>query len=187
MVLSGGDLIATNTTDSQSGAVCGNARSSRSFSSGKPYVEFTGTDPYGEELEDLSFGFCDGTFDATRSVSPWDSWSVNVFFGQNSNGTGTDPNNASYTLLMPNGSTCGLAIDIPAGKAWMCDSEGTYGTGDPAAGTGPMFTFTPGTPVYFFCASFGRDAGHPAPITLNAGASAFVHGAPSGFTAANSL
>jgi hypothetical protein len=69
------------------------------------------------------------------------------------------------------------AVDFDAGKAWFGDASAW--DGDPAAGTDPTWTFTPGTTLYAGFTLY--TAGDK--ITANFGGSAFNDAAPSGFSA----
>lgn len=53
---------------------------------------------------------------------------------------------ATYPLTYGNGTLIDVYVDIDNGRAWWA-VNGTVVAGDPAAGTGAMFTFTPGTPI----------------------------------------
>ncbi len=81
------------------------------------------------------------------------------------------------------------AWDITAGKAWVrvhVNSTGIthpwVGGGDPATGTSPTWTFTPGTIFYAALAMYaGYHNNHS--MTMNFGATAFVGTVPAGFPA----
>jgi hypothetical protein len=69
------------------------------------------------------------------------------------------------------------AVDFDAGAAWFGDQSGW--DGDPAAGTDPTWTFTPGTTLYAgFTLYLAGDQ-----ITVNFGGSPFNNAAPAGFDA----
>ena len=53
---------------------------------------------------------------------------------------------ATYTLTYGNGTLIDVYVDIDNGRVWWA-VNGTIVAGDPAAGTGAMFTFTPGAPI----------------------------------------
>ena len=74
------------------------------------------------------------------------------------------------------GSVVSLAIDFGAGYIWL-GLNGVF-TGNPAAGTGPNYSFTPGTTL--FLAASGATAG--ASTTLRSAGTQFSGTVPAGFT-----
>lgn len=112
------------------------------------------------------------------------SASTGNYPGSNSSGWGVQDNGA-----LTNGGIVGsagiswaandyvqIALDVAAGKLWF-GKNGTW-VGDPAAGTGSSFTGVSGTLFPLVGSATGSSA---AGGTCNFGATAFVHGAPSGF------
>lgn len=87
----------------------------------------------------------------------------------------------SSGLTYSNGTLIDVYVDIDNGRAWWA-RNGTVISGDPAAGTGAMFTFTPGTPVRV-CADPTGETGRlrirtdPAQFS-GAGIAGFVDGWP---------
>ena len=76
----------------------------------------------------------------------------------------------------------GVAFDVDSGKCWF-RKNGTWLTGDPAAGTTPTFTFTAGTeivPYYAFDNISGTKVWH-----TNFGQSEYYYSAPTGFKSMN--
>jgi hypothetical protein len=85
---------------------------------------------------------------------------------------------ASYTTA----DILGGAYNGSTGKGWF-SKNGVYASGDPDAGTGEHFTFTPGTVLF---AAFTLFDFSPADqVTVNFGATAFNTAPPSGFSAWN--
>ena len=76
------------------------------------------------------------------------------------------------------GDTVGLAVDFDAGKIWVRGPDGTWqGTNaDPGNGTGPSFTFAPGTELFPAVAVGNKDR-----LTVNFGATPFKTMHPTGF------
>lgn len=86
----------------------------------------------------------------------------------------------SQTAATPNmgaGTRIGIAIDFAAGKGWV-SRNGTF-IGNPAAGTGNSFTFTPGTTLYPATDIFVQLSA----CTYYANPADHTYSAPSGFTA----
>lgn len=88
--------------------------------------------------------------------------------------------NRGYTSAVA-GDVIQIAIDLDAGKAWT-GKNNTFG-GDPAAGTNPAFTWTPGGSWFIaFGANPVTGSNDPA-STLHTATSNQTYSAPSGFTA----
>lgn len=69
-----------------------------------------------------------------------------------------------------------LAIDFDAGKAWFGDDNAWFAGGNPSAGTGETFNFTPNAPHYLVVGGVD-DRG-----TINFGSSPWQYTPPTGFT-----
>lgn len=83
------------------------------------------------------------------------------------------------TSQIPQNGYLGVAVDLTAGKVWFNVNGVSVFGGNPAAGTDPAFTFTPGTPMY---PAVGQASRNPfGASTINFGASAFLGTIPSGF------
>jgi hypothetical protein len=149
VTLSASDYVATGTI-----ASAGNVRSVKSRNSGKWYVEFVAT----------NFASTQGMGFATASAS------LSTYLGGDANGWclwgnySADlrryTNNAFVThagRTMATSEVFGMNIDLDAGRAWW--SEGaTVISGDPAAGTGPMATFTGGTTIFLAASPFSNNS-----------------------------
>lgn len=98
----------------------------------------------------------------------------------------------STARLLNNGSSLGavaelsigshvrIAIDFDAGEGWIGSAAAWVLGGDPAAGTAPSFTFTPGTTLYLAC---GLNGGSPAAqCRLRTAAGDMSSSIPSGFS-----
>lgn len=73
-----------------------------------------------------------------------------------------------------------IAIDLDAGKAWICKGGVWANSGDPATGTNPSFTWAAGGTIYPMASV--NNVSTPT-LTANFGASAFTNTVPSGFNA----
>ena len=85
-----------------------------------------------------------------------------------------------------NGMRLMFAVDGTAGKTWY-GRDGSWistgtGTPDPAAGTGPAHTFTPGTGLILI---EGRTGTSAQIVTYNPGNVAFTYTPPTGFSSIN--
>lgn len=128
------------------------ARSVTSKSSGKWRVEFR------PEVTAIGNG--------THAFGFATSASIGTFLGNTATGWAlwwnytTDgrvyTNNAfnAYAITIAVSDVISLIIDIDAGKAWWA-KNGTVISGNPAAGTGEMATFTPNATIYLACAPAG--------------------------------
>ncbi|MFZ9718334.1 MAG: SPRY domain-containing protein, partial [Chitinophagaceae bacterium] len=83
---------------------------------------------------------------------------------------------AGYT----SGDVIGVAFDVDNGKCWF-RKNGTWLTGDPAAGTTPTFSFTAGTPIVPYYA-FDNVSATKIWYT-NFGQRTYTYSAPTGFKA----
>lgn len=84
----------------------------------------------------------------------------------------------NYLIPFAIGDVMSLAIDLDAGKGWL-GRNGAWLSGDPAAGTSPWFTFSPGTKMWpGFASADVNNSG-----TANFGATAFTMTLPTGFAA----
>jgi hypothetical protein len=91
-------------------------------------------------------------------------------FGTNTNGNPT---------LTVNTDVMNFAIDIINGKAWIGKNGTWFGSGDPATGANPWWTFTSGT-AYTFAMPVYNAVGW-----INFGQRPFAYTPPSGFKALN--
>lgn len=120
--------------------------------------------------------------------------SLSTYIGANANGWGFQPSATPQPFTYHNGSSTSVpgypnltvgqkvlvAVDITAGKMW-CRTTGAAGWargGDPALGTTPTISFTPGATV--FPAISCNDT--PQQATANFGQSPFSMTVPSGFS-----
>ena len=168
IVLSGGDLIATNSSTSTWRSV----RATIGKSSGKAVFEMKPS----SATVNLGAGFAD--------ASPL----MSTFLGASSRSVLVRANGSAYTASgvttsgsPPASSTNPImfALDLSAGKGWVA-LNGTWVSGDPAAGTSPSFTWTAGTIIYPAASVFTSGG---ISETFNAGATAFSNTVPSGFSA----
>lgn len=73
-----------------------------------------------------------------------------------------------------------IAYDADAGKIWVGDEDEWVGGGNPAAGTSPTFTTTPGT-VLFVMASLFRAGSVATSVRLRSASADMAGTIPSGF------
>ncbi|MES2634017.1 MAG: hypothetical protein V4669_13670 [Pseudomonadota bacterium] len=175
--LSEGDLVVT-------ASLSGNimiTRSTVARSAGKQMFELT-------PLSHSS----DGILAVGLAKAAWDATDVAGYLGTNANSIGIYTNGGAYTNgsdEINNGSTIPdfanaptdvltLALNFDTGKVWMA-VNGTF-VGDPAAGTGEAFTFTPNTEWYVAVSGFGSVTADS--VRANFGASAFTATLPSGWS-----
>jgi len=182
LTLSNGDLTILKTGANGRAMI----RATHGISSGKGYFEMTAT--Y-KQAQGFCIGLCDKTYAGdmithigfeTGQISWYTTNTVKRVYQDGSYSTQSTGEN--YVT----GETVGCAFDIDDGKMYMCDDLGTWLNGaDPVAGTntepewqgmdsGPWY---PGLSLY----------DNPDSMTINFGASAFVHGAPSGYVSYNDL
>ena len=121
-----------------------------------------------------NFGATPFAYAAPTGFTAWDSLPTGTTVDLYHNSFPTTINNAP---LLSNGDVVGVATDFDAGKAWFSFNGTWIGSGDPAAGTNPAFTFTPNTPL-LASMCFYDDV---AQATVNFGATTFAETTPSGF------
>ena len=186
VTLSNGDLTAKLNTPPSSFDSYG-VVSTNNHSEGKKYFEIT-QDVYSSAS--MLVGLCQSFVDAGANVvdiattylgSTTVGWGllindsavpadVNLY----NSGLPTTINNAP---LLSNGDVVGVAVDFDAGKAWYSFNGTWIGSGDPAAGTNPAFTFTANSSLVA-AVSLYDDV---AQATVNFGDAAFEYTPPTGF------
>ncbi|MDR7136164.1 hypothetical protein J2X06_003382 [Lysobacter niastensis] len=148
-------------------------RSITSHSSGKWYVENEiDTNVPNNQL----FGFANASqsLNAFLGSSGSDGWGI-----QNNSGSSVWPGSSSTGLTPPIATERNMAAyDAATGKIWLGSKGAWANSGDPAAGTNPTFTITPGTTLYL--AESIRDNGMVSTIKNQAGEN--VYTIPSGFS-----
>lgn len=83
--------------------------------------------------------------------------------------------------VFADGDICGIAVDFDAAKIWFAHNNSWYGAGNPAAGTNPIATVTPGG-VYYPGFESANIPPHPSAIvTLRGNLAAFTYTPPAGF------
>jgi len=172
--LSGGFLTATNTTTR------GNVRSTTSKSSGKFYFEHLLTT--GSNGFDHGVGVANSTASLTtgpggsggaHSVGQYGG-NATIYINNSSVGTGTV---CTLTNRM-----C-VAVDFDNNRIWYRTNAGNWnnsGSNDPATNTGGVDISSITGPFFAFV-SVEQSGGGNAVSTINFGATAFTHTAPSGF------
>lgn len=114
------------------------------------------------------------------------------YLGQSVHSWGIQMNDAGAAKLYHNASNLGsvanipaggyvrIATDIDAGKGWIGNATAWVGGGDPATGTSPSFTFTPGTKLYLASALYF--SGSSASMRTRTAAGDMAGTIPSGFS-----
>lgn len=117
------------------------------------------------------------------------SASLSSYCGSDANGWGVRRTNGDHLFAFHNGSSveltglplasgtvrAKLCVDPVNGKAWA--GLGADWDGDPSAGTGPTWTFTPGTSVYLMGSTYTSGS-----CDIHVGQDAMDHATPSGAT-----
>jgi hypothetical protein len=165
----------------------GNNRSVRTNTalSGKVYCEFQLIAQPGDLFS--AFGIHSGATDpnAFYNTGNWDMFDGNggcglPAYGLYSNGVQTS--SASYAF--GTADRIGVAVDMSAGKIWYRRNGSWINGGDPAAGTSPSQTFTPGAGSWYWYGGYyscNVSSGVASmDIFPNAGTQSYA--APSGFT-----
>lgn len=164
-----------------------NVRSTTSRSTGKVHVEATLTFVGPADGGETAFGIVPSTWDYTDVTGSGllPGLAASAFLGYVKEGA-ADATQTFYTAPMTSGQTAAIEADLDAGKGWIKDqgATGWIGGGDPAAGTSPSFTFTPGT-FYVGAQMYSGDDSTPVSVEVNLGASAFSVAVSTGFSAWN--
>lgn len=159
------NLIASNTAASQFDSV----RANQSKSTGKWVFELKKS--VASNLLLLGFGTSAFTLIASwlgnSAVSA--GYQAANYLANGITSVGVAPADASTPFM--------IALDLDAGKGWICVGNVWANSGDPAAGTNPSFTFTANSILFPACSVFGT----AKTVTANFGASAFTNTVPSGF------
>jgi hypothetical protein len=133
VALTNGNLTGTETSADPTGAVT----LTTAIASGKAVAKVTLT-AAGDPVNDLYVLLLAGADPETATET----------FGFFCDGTAFhDPDNPDLGRPIPSGSNIRLWINQVSGKMWMGNDAGGP-AGDPEAGTGEAFAFTPGTPLW---------------------------------------
>lgn len=168
LTLSGGNLVATGDTFSS-----GFARSVHAIT-GKKYFEAVFTSQVAGTAT-IGAGVAQSTANNAASLgySTADGW---AFWGQN---TGARHNGS--TAISGTSSVAdvfGFAVDVSTGSLWISQNGSWLGGGDPAAGTGAIWTNLTGTLYAAACPWTGPVS---TVITMRFDPATFSYSAPSGF------
>lgn len=174
--LSDSDKVATN----PDAAAFSAARSVTGHSSGKWYAELV-------YISGPDWGVFAGVATSAYNLTGYylgesvHSWGIQM----NDSGAAKLYHNASNIGSVANiasGSYARIAVDSDAGKGWIGNSSAWVGGGDPAAGTSPSFTFTPGTTLYLATALYF--GGSAASMRVRTATADMAGSIPSGFSPA---
>ena len=176
ITLSNGNLTAQQNTPSGNWYT---AISNTSHNTGKYYFEMVST-----TNDDASMLIGLGTAAISLASYPgadpygWGIWanrSAGVYTYHNGSAL------AYGTTPLVGGGVARVAVDFAAGKMWFGLDGVWIGSGDPATGANPSYTFTAGTTLFAVAGLFNN----VQVITANFGATAFSYSVPSGFAAWN--
>ncbi|MGE0713800.1 MAG: hypothetical protein AB7P02_00020 [Alphaproteobacteria bacterium] len=120
------------------------------------------------------FGVANGSYDVTTAPGAGSNEWVIQGDGQKL----TSGSASGYGSALANGTTGMLAVDPSSGKIWVGAAGSWFNSGDPAAGTGEMFSTLTGT-LYLV---MGRPTGSNRSITLRLVAD-YTYSPPTGFVA----
>lgn len=168
LTLSGGNLVATGDTFSS-----GFARSVQPIT-GKKYFEAVFTSQVAGTAT-IAAGIAQSTANNAASLgySTADGW---AFWGQN---TGARHNGSTAIGgTSTAGDVFGFAIDATTGHMWIRQNGTWLGGGDPAAGTGAIWTNLTGTLYAAACPWTGPTS---TVVTMRFDPATFSNAAPSGF------
>lgn len=173
LTLSGGNLTATR----GAGTGHANVRSTTSKASGLVYAEVTADTVNATTFEHGIVGLLAAEGGLTTYLGNQTPFSFGYF------ADGNEYHDGGFNLIsggtVSSAEVLGVAIDFDTGKAWVRDAGGYAGGGDPAAGTSPTYSFTPGTSFYLAVGTYGSGD----QVTINFGGSAFAYTVPSGYSA----
>lgn len=170
--LAEGDRAFTNSSAAHATVRATNGVSS----SQKRYFEWEFFGPTAVEAS-IGIGVANSSASLTTYLGNSSASAMHWFSGGNPYANGfTTANSVTGTLRTSyDKQIWGLAIDGTAGKVWL-SIDGAWITGDPAAGTSPWLTYTPGSTIYpavTMGSANNCDIRFPALTT---------HAAPSGFS-----
>lgn len=188
ITLSGGNLIATG------GTSYATSIAKKGLTSGTAYWEVkattVGASGHGS---DFFVGVSDGSSNLNSYLGS-DSHGWGIQGGGSAGGSstnyfpyhsGSSSSNTGKTLYNT-GDVVGIAIKSTGTgtwSVWIRGTDGNWMTGDPVAGTSPMWNITGVTTLYPAVALERHNSGDPFPVeTLDFGSSAFTYAVPSGFT-----
>lgn len=171
ITLSGGNLVATNTTDNAA-----TVRATVGKSSGKWYWEITTT---GHANQGWLFGIADATTSISGGITLGGfAKSASIQSGTSLIRATGGPTADTLTVVdSANGMIWGLALDMDNGRVYIRRNGVWQNSGGPAAGTGFFAhdlsgTFYPAQGLFW----------NNMVATANFGATTFAHSVPTGFT-----
>ncbi len=182
VVITGSGYDVHSTAATESGGIVVSASGK---STGKFYAELSNVQS--GTLTSLGVGLHRGVSSLGTYIggnaTGWGAW----IEGTGGNTRRTYTNNASansQTISFALNQRCRVAIDIDAGKIWIAHfgSSTWLGSGDPAAGTSPTYSFTPDGAAYYLaaCPRSGNVSGTGNKIRLIS-PGLWANAAPSGF------
>ena len=173
ITLSGGDLLATRSGSDNSWR---SVRATTSRNAGKLYFEIVNT-------TSVSTGMMAGIGTSAAALTSYPGAGTTSWgFHANASGSETYHNGSSSNSggsQVGSGSYARIAVDLDAGKLWLGTSGSWEGGGDPASGTSPTYSFTPGIDLFPMLGMYKTNQA----CTLRAAAGAMGGSIPSGFSA----
>lgn len=165
IILSNSDRDAESNSTTGGGIVL--SASGKGAADGKLYAEAHVQTIY-STLNALGFGLHRNTSDLTvylgADTNGWGVWDEGANTNSNTQTNATVTNSASGGDAQPGVAYC-MAVDLGAGKIWFrvsSRSSGAWiGGGNPALGTSPAYTFTPGADTYYIALCPRRGATTP--------------------------
>jgi len=170
MSLSNGNLDFT-----KSGVNFGPSRGTLGVTTGKWYFEMTANNTPIKQVgvsNDFNIRASSGDVSVSSTGGIGAAWDSRGFLYQ----TGTSP---AYAYTFTTNDVVMVAFNAASGAIWF-GKNGTWNTGDPAAGTSPAFTASSYSVLFPFVNGEGGGSG-----TCNFGQRAFAYTPPSGFLALN--
>lgn len=169
ITLSNGNLTATKGSGTNWTAV----RATIAPPSGKWYWEITAGVIAGNG-QDTGFGTASAAIDG--SIGPYDNNTQGHGYRSSGGEFVTNSTVTATSSSWTTGDIIGVAYDADAGKLWWAKNGTWANSGNPAAGTGAIYTGTGANLYPVWSGEINTNA-----VTVNFGTTTFVYSAPSGF------
>lgn len=173
----GGITLSNGNRTVTDSAVNASTYAQHSMNSGKWYFEVT--------LTDYTQSFMGVTCGAGASLCTYRPSYITPMGGISVMGATIDSydgvTSGAYTIPYSSGDVAHFAVDFTAGKIWVGAKGQWFGNGNPAAGSAPFTTFTPGANCWIGL-DWSNNSATASSATLNAGQSPMLFGPPAGFS-----
>jgi hypothetical protein len=179
IALSGGNLTGAATASNLNGQT---TRSTTSHSSGKFYVEFTGTLINATHPGTSGFGFANASM-ADNNDFPGSNNNNGIEIYDNGEVFLNGTNTATYSSAST-GNIISMAVDFGGQLIWWSVNGGNWnagGTANPATGIGGVSFSTINAGPYFAVSELDAHTGGASSTTINFGATTYSYTPPSGF------